>query len=83
MSDASMPHCDRCNRVEYDCVCTVDYLDDIEDDVEIVVTNLTHPGVDDGPREDLEDWMMKEELAEEKREHDEMSEWYADHGGSD
>ena len=32
MSDASMPHCGRCNRVEYDCVCTVDYLDDIEDE---------------------------------------------------
>lgn len=21
MSDASLPHCDRCQRVEYDCTC--------------------------------------------------------------
>ena len=21
MSDASMPHCDRCGRVQYDCIC--------------------------------------------------------------
>jgi hypothetical protein len=35
MSDASLPHCERCNRVEYDCSCAGnrDFIPYTEDNV--------------------------------------------------
>jgi hypothetical protein len=34
MSDASMPHCNRCKRVQYDCVCEYDAESDFARSIE-------------------------------------------------